>query len=232
MPSLDRLAGRLPEKDFAIIPVTKRTRSATRHRGRPSTGWGCRAPETVSRSRGQARDQARRARLPDRLIIGRDGAPLAYREGAAEWDGDAMVAKLEALAARSAKRAEWARFAVLQNEEPVASSGTGRESDGLITASDRCNGDAEHQHSANRPQADRAACGRGGQDDVGTRSGVAAARNDEMAALISATAPDRSSANAHRAMTARCPTKASSVALMMNVRFSQIRMPSTPRCRE
>ncbi len=39
--------------------------------------------------------------FPTTLILGRDGAPLAYREGAADWDSDAMVAKLEALAARS-----------------------------------------------------------------------------------------------------------------------------------
>ena len=39
MPSLDRLAARLPEKDFAVVAVTK-DRSATRPPGRPSSGWG------------------------------------------------------------------------------------------------------------------------------------------------------------------------------------------------
>jgi hypothetical protein len=49
-----------------------------------------------------------------------------------------------------------------------------------------------------------------------------------MAALISATAPHISSANAQSAISTRCPVSASSVALTMNVMFTQIRTPSTP----
>jgi hypothetical protein len=38
--------------------------------------------------------------LPTTLILSADGAPLAYREGAADWDSDAMVANLDRLAGR------------------------------------------------------------------------------------------------------------------------------------
>ena len=38
---------------------------------------------------------------PTTFILGADGAPLAYREGAADWDSDAMIAKLDQLAERS-----------------------------------------------------------------------------------------------------------------------------------
>jgi len=40
---------------------------------------------------------------PTTLIVGADGAPLAYREGAADWDSDAMMAELDRLAKRGRK---------------------------------------------------------------------------------------------------------------------------------
>ena len=43
--------------------------------------------------------------FPTTLILGADGAALAYREGAADWDSDAMIARLDKLAGRS-RRAE------------------------------------------------------------------------------------------------------------------------------
>jgi len=100
MPSLDRLAARLPDKDFAVVAVTKdfvgpspsketfdrmglkRLKLYLDPEGRLAAGVG---------SRG----------YPTTLILGAEGAPLAYREGAADWDSDAMVAKLDQLAERS-----------------------------------------------------------------------------------------------------------------------------------
>ena len=41
--------------------------------------------------------------FPTTLIPSPDGKPLAYREGAADWDSDAMIAKLDRLAGRSRK---------------------------------------------------------------------------------------------------------------------------------
>jgi hypothetical protein len=41
---------------------------------------------------------------PTTLIVGADGAPLAYREGAADWDSDAMIARLDKLAGRGRNR--------------------------------------------------------------------------------------------------------------------------------
>ena len=42
---------------------------------------------------------------PTTLILGANGAALAYREGETDWDSDAMIAKLDKLEERS-RRAE------------------------------------------------------------------------------------------------------------------------------
>jgi hypothetical protein len=39
--------------------------------------------------------------IPAALILGPDGAPLGFREGAAEWDSHEMIGRLGQLAARS-----------------------------------------------------------------------------------------------------------------------------------
>ena len=103
MPSLDRLAGRLPADAFAVVAVTKdpvgpSSSRATFDRMRLKRlalyldPEGKLAPEIGARG------------YPMTLILAPDGAPIAYREGAADWDSDAMVAKLVALAARTARR--------------------------------------------------------------------------------------------------------------------------------
>jgi thiol-disulfide isomerase/thioredoxin len=100
MPSLDRLAARLPDKDFAVVAVTKDPvgdspskemfgRMALKRLKLYLDPQGKLEPEIGARG------------FPTTLILGRDGAPLAYREGAADWDSEAMVARLEALAGRS-----------------------------------------------------------------------------------------------------------------------------------
>ena len=100
MPSLDRLAQRLPENDFAVVAVTKdglgdtpfertfdkmglsRLKLHLGPDGRIEAGMGARG-------------------MPTTLILGRDGAPIAYREGATVWDSPEMIAKLDRLAGRS-----------------------------------------------------------------------------------------------------------------------------------
>ena len=43
--------------------------------------------------------------FPATLILGPDGAPLAFREGAADWDSEAMREKIAQLAARAPRPA-------------------------------------------------------------------------------------------------------------------------------
>ena len=102
MPSLDRLAGRLPEKDFAVVAVTKDPigpspskalfdRMALKRLSLYLDPDGRLGPEVGARG------------YPTTLILGPDGAPLAFREGAADWDSDAMIARLDQLAGRGRK---------------------------------------------------------------------------------------------------------------------------------
>ena len=99
MPSLDRLAARLSDKDFAILPVTKDPVGLS-----PSKAMFDRL--ALKRLKlyldpdGKLATEAAARGFPTTLIIGANGAALAYREGAADWDSDAMVAKLDALAER------------------------------------------------------------------------------------------------------------------------------------
>ena len=103
MPSLDRLAARLPEKDFAIVAVTKDPVGDSPSR-QTFDRMGLKRLKLYLDPEGKLAAALAARGFPTTLIIGRDGAPLAYREGAADWDSDAMVAKLEAFAARSSGR--------------------------------------------------------------------------------------------------------------------------------
>jgi len=99
MPSLDRLAARLPEKDFAVVAVTKdpvgdSPSKATFDR------MGLKRLSLYLDPKGALEPEVGGRGFPTTLILGADGAPLAYREGAAEWDSDAMVANLDRLAGR------------------------------------------------------------------------------------------------------------------------------------
>jgi len=99
MPSLDRLAGRLRPEDFAVVAVTKDPVGAS-----PSQAtfdrMGLKRLALYLDPQGKLAADVGVRGFPTTLVIGRDGAPLAFREGATNWDSDAMVMRLEALAAR------------------------------------------------------------------------------------------------------------------------------------
>ena len=102
MPSLDRLAGRLPETDFAVV-------AATRDPVGPSPSKAMFDRMALKRLRlyldpeGRLGPEMGARGYPTTLILGPDGAPLAIREGAADWDSDAMIARLRQLAGRGRK---------------------------------------------------------------------------------------------------------------------------------
>ena len=100
MPSLDRLAARLPEKDFAIVAVTKDPIGDSPSK-RLFEKMGLARLGLYLDPKGQLENEIGVRGYPTTLIIGADGVPLARREGAANWDSDEMVARLEALKARS-----------------------------------------------------------------------------------------------------------------------------------
>jgi thiol-disulfide isomerase/thioredoxin len=94
MPALDRLAARLPEGDFAVVALTKDAIGDT-----PSK----RAFDAMRLSRlklyldpeGLIEKEVGARGFPTTLILGSDGAPVAYREGEADWDSPEMAARLE-----------------------------------------------------------------------------------------------------------------------------------------
>jgi len=100
MPALDRLAARLPDKNFAVVAVTKDPVGQS-----PSKAtfdkMGLKRLKLYLDPDGKLEPEIGARGFPTTLIVGRDGVPLAYREGAADWDSDAMVARLEALAGRA-----------------------------------------------------------------------------------------------------------------------------------
>ena len=104
MPSLDRLAARLPQKDFAIVPVTKDPVG-------PSPSKAVFDKLALKRLKlyldpdGKLGTEVGARGYPTTLILGANGAALAYREGETDWDSDAMIAKLDKLEERS-RRAE------------------------------------------------------------------------------------------------------------------------------
>jgi thiol-disulfide isomerase/thioredoxin len=99
MLSLDRLQARLPEKDFAVVAVTKDPVGDSPSR----TTFGRMGLKRLSLyldPKGALQPEVGGRGLPTTLILSADGAPLAYRKGAADWDSDAMVANLDRLAER------------------------------------------------------------------------------------------------------------------------------------
>jgi thiol-disulfide isomerase/thioredoxin len=99
MPSLDRLAARLPAKDFAVLPVANDPIG-------PSPSKAMFDKMALKRLRlyldpdGRIAAEVGARGYPTTLIVGANGAPLAFREGAVDWDSDAMAAKVARLAAR------------------------------------------------------------------------------------------------------------------------------------
>ena len=99
MPSLDRLAARLPGSDFAVVAVTKDPVGDSPSK-RTFDRMGLKRLKLYLDPEGKLAETIEARGYPTTLILDRAGAPIAYREGAADWDSDAMVAKLEALAQR------------------------------------------------------------------------------------------------------------------------------------
>jgi thiol-disulfide isomerase/thioredoxin len=99
MPALDRLAARLPEKDFAVIAVTKDSVGASPAKA-VFDKMALKRLKLYLDPEGRLAPEVGARGFPTTLILGADGAPLAYREGAADWDSDAMVARLDELAER------------------------------------------------------------------------------------------------------------------------------------
>ncbi len=99
MPSLDRLIARLPDSDFAVVAVTKDPVGDSPSK-RTFERMGLKRLKLYVDPEGKLASAIEARGFPTTLILDRDGAPIAYREGAADWDSDAMVAKLEALAQR------------------------------------------------------------------------------------------------------------------------------------
>jgi thiol-disulfide isomerase/thioredoxin len=99
MPALDRLAGRLPEADFAVVAVTKDPVGPSQSKI-VFDRMGLARLKLHLDPEGRLGRELEARGYPMTLIVGADGAALAYREGAADWDSDAMVAKLEKLAVR------------------------------------------------------------------------------------------------------------------------------------
>jgi thiol-disulfide isomerase/thioredoxin len=99
MPSLDRLAARLPEKHFAVVVVTKDPVGDSPSRAMFDR-MGLKRLSLYLDPKGALEPEVGGRGFPTTLILSANGAPLAYREGAADWDSDAMVANLDRLAAR------------------------------------------------------------------------------------------------------------------------------------
>ncbi len=100
MPSLDRLAARLPDKEFAVVAVTRDPLGPSPSK-ETFERMGLKRLKLYLDPEGRLAPEVGSRGYPTTLILGADGAPLAYQEGAADWDTDAMIAKLERLAERS-----------------------------------------------------------------------------------------------------------------------------------
>ncbi len=100
MPALDRLAERLPDDKYAVIAVNV-------DRGSPEVAKRSFARLGLSRLRlyvdsaGKLSSEIGARGMPTTLILGTNGKPLSFREGAAEWDSDDVVADMIALQQRA-----------------------------------------------------------------------------------------------------------------------------------
>ena len=101
MPSLDRLAGSLPADKFAVVAVSQDPPGESPSQ-RMLDKLRLKKVATFLDPAGRLQNQVGARGFPATLIIGPDGAPLAFREGAADWDSEAMKARIAALAARPA----------------------------------------------------------------------------------------------------------------------------------
>jgi thiol-disulfide isomerase/thioredoxin len=102
MPSLDRLAARLSDKDFAVVAVTKDPVGDSPSK-RTFEKMGLSRLKLYLDPEGKLAPEVGARGFPTTVVLGADGAPLAYREGATDWDSEAMIARLDKLAERSRK---------------------------------------------------------------------------------------------------------------------------------
>ncbi len=100
MPSLDGLAARLPEKDFAIVAVTKDPVGPSQSKA-VFDAMALKRLKLYLDPDGRLGTEVGARGFPTTLILGANGAPLAYREGETDWDSDAMIARLDKVAERS-----------------------------------------------------------------------------------------------------------------------------------
>ncbi len=100
MPSLDRLAARLPDKDFAVVAVTKDSVGDSSSKT-TFERMGLKRLKLYVEPKGLLAPEVGALGFPTTLILGADGTPLAWVEGAADWDSDETTARLDKLAERS-----------------------------------------------------------------------------------------------------------------------------------
>ncbi len=101
MPSLDRLAASLPQDKFAVVAVSQDKPGASPSR-QMLDRLDLKHLATYLDPAGKLNGRIGVRGYPATLIVGPDGAILAFREGAADWDSEAMKAKIAALAQRGA----------------------------------------------------------------------------------------------------------------------------------
>jgi thiol-disulfide isomerase/thioredoxin len=97
MPSLDRLAERLPENEFAVVAVTHDKIGDTAAK-RAFDRLGLHRLKLYLDPEGNLSREIGARGMPTTLILGANGAPLSFREGEATWDSDEMIDYLKALA--------------------------------------------------------------------------------------------------------------------------------------
>jgi thiol-disulfide isomerase/thioredoxin len=99
MPSLDRLAERLPQDEFTVIAVSE-DRGAPEVVKRSFARLGLRRLKLYLDPAGKLSKEIGARGMPTTLILSADGKPLSFREGAATWDSEDTIGYLRALQAR------------------------------------------------------------------------------------------------------------------------------------
>lgn len=100
MPALDRLAARLPEARFAVAAVTRDAVGDTPSK-HAFDAMGLSHLKLYLDPKGRLQEEVGARGFPTSVILGPNGIPVAWREGAADWDSPEMIARLERFAAPS-----------------------------------------------------------------------------------------------------------------------------------
>ena len=91
------MAGRLPETRFAVAAVTKEVAGDSPAK-RAFDAMGLSRLKLYLDPKGVIEGEIGARGFPTTVVVGGDGTPLAYREGAADWDSPQMIARLDAFA--------------------------------------------------------------------------------------------------------------------------------------